>query len=335
VRPVSATPDAGAIEIRDARPDDRHAVLELLASSLNWVPDELFARFFAWKHEQNPFGPSPAWVATAGDRIVGFRTFVRWEFAHPDGRVRRAVRAVDTATHPEFQGQKVFSRLTLHALDELRAAGVDFVFNTPNAKSRPGYLKMGWHEVGRLGAALRPSGLRALARMVGSRVPADRWSRPSTAGDSATDVLAGPGIDRLLASLAQPRGLRTCRTAGHLRWRYGFPELAYRALAPNDDPAQGVAIFRIRTRGSASEAALCELLVPDGDVAAARTLQRSVARASKADYVIRLGASSVRTGYVTVPGQGPVLTWRAVGDDEHRPPPLAGWELQLGDVELF
>ena len=91
---MSSTGDA--LEIRPADADDGAAILQLLANSLNWVPNELFEQFFAWKHEANPFGKSPAWVAVARDRPVGFRTFVRWEFDHPDGRVRNAVRAVDT-----------------------------------------------------------------------------------------------------------------------------------------------------------------------------------------------------------------------------------------------
>src|SRR5687767_6957749 len=114
-------------------------LMELLAASLRWVPDELFGRFFAWKHEQGPFGASPAWVALDGERLAGFRTFLRWEFNHPDGRIRRGVRAVDTATHPDYQGRGIFRDLTLQALDHLRADGVDFVFNTPNAQSLPGY----------------------------------------------------------------------------------------------------------------------------------------------------------------------------------------------------
>jgi GNAT superfamily N-acetyltransferase len=329
---VSAVTDT--VEIRVARPEDRGAVLELLASSLNWVPNETFDRFFAWKHEANPFGRSPAWVATAGERVVGFRTFVRWEFDHPDGRVRTAVRAVDTATHPEFQGQRVFSRLTLHAIEQLRAEGVDFIFNTPNDKSRPGYLKMGWREVGRLPAAVRPSGPGGVARMLRSRVPADRWSQPTNAGDAAPDVLAGYAIERVLGWLTPPRGLRTRRTAEFLRWRYGFAPLAYRAIALDDDPANGVAVFRLRSRGTATEAALCDVIVPSGDEAGARALERAVARAGNADYVIRLGASSVSTGYVRLPGQGPMLTWRGLFDGQ-QPPQLADWQLHLGDVELF
>src|SRR5262249_20381845 len=130
----------GELTIRRAGPEDESAVLELLAASLGWKRDETFETFFAWKHERNPFGPSPAWVAVDAGRVVGFRTFLQWQFEHPDGRPRRAVRAVDTATAPDYQGRGVFRRLTLHAVDELREDGIDFVFNTPNAKSRPGYL---------------------------------------------------------------------------------------------------------------------------------------------------------------------------------------------------
>jgi GNAT superfamily N-acetyltransferase len=322
------------IEIRSARADDRSAILRLLASSLNWVPNELFDRFFAWKHEANPFGTSPAWVAIAGDRLVGFRTFVCWEFDHPDGRVRTAVRAVDTATDPDFRGMRIFQRLTLHSIEELRRTATDFVFNTPNDKSRPGYLKMGWRDVGRLPAAARPSSPFALARMLRSRVPADRWSRPSTAGVPAVDLLNSCDIERLLSSIPSAAGLRTRRTAEYLRWRYGFAPLAYRAVALEDDPMKGVAVFRVRTRGIASEAALCEVLVPRGNEHAARALERTVARTSNADYVIRLGAPSLASGYAPVPGMGPKLTWRGIADGAVAPG-LAAWQLQLGDIELF
>ena len=43
-------------------------------------------------------------------------------------------------------GTGVFTRLTLAALEELKI-DTDLVFNTPNGKSLPGYLKMGWRRV--------------------------------------------------------------------------------------------------------------------------------------------------------------------------------------------
>lgn len=324
-----------APEIRAVRPEDLDAVLELLGASLHWVPGELFRRFFEWKHHENPFGPSPAWVAVEGSRVVGFRTFLRWEFEHPDGRVRRAVRAVDTATHPDAQGRGVFRALTVHALDELAREGVDFVFNTPNAQSRPGYLKMGWQEVGRLPASVRPRGPGALVRMRAARVPAERWSLQASAGVPAPEAFADPHVDDLLRSLPAPRALRTRRTRAQLAWRYGFEPLAYRVLALDGDVRRGLAVFRVRRRGGATEAALCEVLAPGGDRRAAAALERLVARAGEADYVIRLDRRPLtRSGYVRLPRQGPVLTWRPVAGAGARPTPRE-LDLTLGDVELF
>ena len=63
----------------------------------------------------------------------------------------------------------MFTKLTMHGLAAMQADGVDFVFNTPNSQSRPGYLKMGWREVGRLPAAVHFSGPLARRRRCGRR----------------------------------------------------------------------------------------------------------------------------------------------------------------------
>jgi hypothetical protein len=213
--------------------------------------------------------------------------------------------------------------------------GVDFVFNTPNDKSRPGEMKMGWSEVGRLATAVRPRGVRGVRRMLDAKAPADRWSIASDAGDDASGVLADASIEELVTSLPRPRGLSTRRTSSFLRWRYGFDLLRYRAIAAGDDIAAGVAIFRLRRRGSAVEAALCDVLVPEGAPGTARDLERAVARASRADYVLRLDSRAISsTGFVRVPGQGPVLVTRTV-NGAAAPLRPHDWELRLGDIELF
>jgi GNAT superfamily N-acetyltransferase len=323
------------IEVRPARPSDRAAVLELLVASLGWESDHRYEAFFDWKHEQNPFGRSPSWVALDDGAVVGFRTFMRWVHRAPWGELLPAVRAVDTATRPSHQGRGIFRQLTLQALDDLRAQGVGFVFNTPNDQSRPGYLKMGWVPVGRLPATVRVSSLAAAARLPRARVPAELWSTPVPAGRSAPDVLADPRLDDLLASAPPAVGLATHRTADYLRWRYGFAPLAYGAITLNDDLRCGLAVFRLRRRGPALECALCDVIAPAGDQAVPRELARRVARACGADYVIRIGGPAVdRGGFVRFPRQGPMLAWHALAND----PPggrLDDWALTLGDVELF
>jgi GNAT superfamily N-acetyltransferase len=334
----SGAPGATArddVAVRRATDDDGPAVLELLADSLGWERDATFAAYFDWKHHQNPFGSSPAWVAVSDDRIVGFRTFLCWEFEHPDGRARRAVRAVDTATAPAFQGRGVFRLLTTTAIDALTHEGVDFVFNTPNDQSRPGYLRMGWTQVGRLPLEARIASVAGLWRMRTARVAAERWPVATDAGEDASSVLASDRVGALLDRLGSPRGLRTATTAAYLRWRYGLPQLGYRAIALDGDVASGVAVFRLRRRGEAVEAGVSELLAPD--TASARRLLGAVRRDARADYVIRLGRPGFAVpsgGFVPLPRFGPILTYRPLAD-RAAPPALAELDFRLGDVELL
>ena len=76
-------------------------------------------------------------------------------------------------------------------VEALTAEGVQFVFNTPNEQSRPGYLKMGWRVVGRPAVAVRPRSLRSAIRMARGHVPAQRWSEPSDVGADAGRFLRG------------------------------------------------------------------------------------------------------------------------------------------------
>lgn len=322
------------VEIRPYQSGDEPAVLALLQASLGWVPDDDYRRFFRWKHSENPFGVSPAWVATVGDTLAGFRVLLRWEFTYAGAPVR-AVRAVDTATHPEFQGRGIFSKLTRHALAEIEDDGVGFVFNTPNEQSRPGYLKMGWQIVERVPIALRVTSPAALARTARARVAAEKWSQPATAGLAAPEVLADRAlVAKLLASQPAPGGLSTHRTPEFLAWRYGFDSLHYRAIPATPSLEDGFAIVRMRRRGRALEATVADVLVAGGrDDLAAAALRRA-ARVTGADYALAAARTRPRgSHYVPLPRQGPTLVWRAAARKEA--PPAAAWRLTLGDIELF
>ena len=120
------------IEIRRIHTADEPEVLPLIEATLGRRPDPRNAAFFAWKHYENAFGRSPSWVAVDGDRVVGLRTLMRWEFDTPSGPAR-AVRAVDTATHPDYQGRGIFSALTRQAVKELHDEGIDF----PTTRAAP------------------------------------------------------------------------------------------------------------------------------------------------------------------------------------------------------
>jgi GNAT superfamily N-acetyltransferase len=325
---------ADQFDIRPATAGDTSAILELLASSLGWANDRSFLDFYEWKHDANPFGPSARWVASEAARIVGFRAFLRWELEH-DGRVLRAVRAVDTATAPEAQGRGVFRQLTLHALEDLERDGVDLVFNTPNDRSGQGYLTMGWHDVGRVPRRIRPRSLAGTLRLLRARGGASgRWSEPTTVGRPASEVLTDPSpVDAILRTRTPATALRTTCSIDYLRWRYAGI-IPARAVAHPDGPDHGVAFVRVRQRGSARVALLGDVLVPHGDPALERALVRRVATTVDADGTAALGRVARQSaGFWPIGGSGPRLVARSLASAA--PASLDGWDLGYGDLELL
>ena len=63
-----------------------------------------------------------------------------------NGITFRCVRAVDTATHPDFQRRGIFRLLTRPGSKWRAEQGLDLIFNSPNEKSGAGYLTMGWQK---------------------------------------------------------------------------------------------------------------------------------------------------------------------------------------------
>jgi GNAT superfamily N-acetyltransferase len=311
--------------VRRGTDDDIAAAILVATAALGWDPTDPNEAFFRWKHTENPAGRSPMWLAVDGDDIVGFRTMMQWRFRSPTGPPVRAVRAVDTATHPDHQRRGIFRSLTTTAVAELTEEGVSFVFNTPNDNSRPGYLKMGWREAGRIPTRVAISSPAALPRLAGARTAARKWSEPCPLGDAVEHV--DDDLEDLLALTPDPDGIATDRTADHLRWRYGFEPLHYRVIRSDD----AAAILRIRRRGPAREAVLAELFSPDR--AASRRLLRQIRRVLSIDHVLTLATGPHPAPWLpTVPRLGPRLTVRDLAGTG---PDLDEFRFALGDIELF
>jgi GNAT superfamily N-acetyltransferase len=336
------------LETRPASAEDLQGILELCRRALGW--SDVSPRFLEWKHLESPFGPSVMWVAVDDERVVGFRAFLRWEFVGADGSIVRAARAVDTATDPGYRRQGLFRSLTFDALETLRADGVKLVWNTPNATSLSGYLSMGWQEVGRIPVAVAPASARFPFVVLTARRGAGRDAVPTSFGQAAWDVLGDDrDVDTLIGAPAPAAGLATHKTQAFLAWRYNNPALGYRVLLHDSNPGAGLVIFRLRRRGRAVEAVICDLFVPPaggagGEIVSA--LLRGVARGTAADYLIQIasspfghgagppfGAGVTRRRFVRLPQTGPVLACRPL--DGFVPPALGEWSLTMGDVELL
>ncbi|RYZ08840.1 MAG: GNAT family N-acetyltransferase [Myxococcales bacterium] len=335
------------LQLRVANDADLPSVLELMRQALGEGNIPRTREFFDWKHRESPFGPSPIWLAEERSRLVGLRIFMPWRFRWGAGQESRAVRAVDTATHPDFQGRGIFKRLTLELVEQVRRDGVDFIFNTPNEKSRPGYLKMGWSIAGVAPLFVRPE---ASSRLVFkalriSRAPA---SAEVSGGSELTRWLAeadGHGLMARAATASSPRHYRTPKSLQYLTWRYvRCPAATYHGATP--DPERALVIYRVRERGGLRELSISELLFEPtraGVSAAVKALSEARARA-RADYgLVAFERSALqalvltRAGFMPVPGRGPLLTTNALRPDAAAPnrADVRSFRTSIGDLELF
>lgn len=325
------------LEIRRAIPEDTPEIVELMKLSLGEGQVPRSEAYWTWKHRVSPFGVSPCLLAVADGRIVGLRVFMRWQW-DAAGNTFDSVRAVDTATHPKWRGRGVFTKLTRALLEEMKAEDVRFVFNTPNRKSLPGYLKMGWRKIGRVSPWIRPLRLRVFSEREGSEA-----GRPVSELLAQTDQLT-----TFLSALESPSGrFRTPRSVAYLQWRYAIiPDIPYRATWDFDEGEGAVLIFRRKHDGRWPELRVCECLVGrnTGSRRRARRLLRTLARCSDASFVTGMappGSSAGRTllGSAFIPGPrlGPLMTVRPLAEGVGAPDPSkrTAWDLSIGDLELF
>lgn len=313
-----------APQIRLFEEDDLPEVLAVLSASLGESP--LLARtpeLWHWKHRDNPFGPSIVLLATVDGSIGGIRALMRWDLVDEGGRLIRCVRAVDTATHPDFQRRGIFRSLTLAAIDEATAQGIDLIFNTPNERSGAGYLTMGWREVGPIGVMVRPT-IRSLRRPPQPH-PADWWGEVD--GVDAPAVIT-PTPDR------PGQGLRTPRSTDYLEWRYrGHPTARYVTATIG---ASSV-VARPNLRSGRRELVISDLLGPQP----AKPL-RWILRHNPGDYAVgwfspgtleRKVAS--RAGLAPVPRVTALTLFARSLNGLEDVFDLSRWDLSIGDLELL
>lgn len=330
--------------MRPAGGEDTPAILELMKASLGEGRIPRTEEFWTWKHRDNPFGVSPVWVAEAEAGIVGVRVFLRWTWRR-DGAAVRAVRAVDTATHPDFQGRGIFRALTLRLVEDVAREPVEFVYNTPNDKSRPGYLKMGWESVGRVSLWVRASA-KGVARALGGREDdeeeGDDWSGEDTAA-VPPGVVTKLAYEELASVHAAAQRLHTPIDRAYVEWRYlRCPAVKYSFASV--DPDRALVVYRRRRRGRFRELTLCDVLAhrsTHGTRAARETLRRLV-KAEAPDYAI--GAAHAVTfeapilagaGFLPAPRTGPILTVRRFTVGASDPRVASSWGCSVGDLELF
>ncbi len=158
--------------------------------------------YLDWCYRQNPAGVAVGRNAWDGGRLAAHYVTVPLR-AHVFGRQSRGVLSLHTATHPDYRGQGMFTRLAEATYADAAAQGYEFVVGVANASSTPGFVtKLGFQLV-------RPLDVR-----IGLGAPAP----------------TGPLVDAELERVWSP---------DELAWRLRCPAREYRRVAT----AGGVMVY--------------------------------------------------------------------------------------------
>lgn len=116
-----------------------------------FTPEAIF-----WRYQDNPAGTVVGADAWAGETLAAH--YVTCPTAMTlEGAPARGLLSLNTATHPDFQGQGLFTRLAEATYAAGADAGFDFVFGVANANSTPGFVrKLGFQLVAPLAAGVLP-----------------------------------------------------------------------------------------------------------------------------------------------------------------------------------
>lgn len=316
------------MEIREAIENDIPSIVQVLKASLGETDLPLSEEIWKYKHENNPFGKSIVLVAEEGEEIVGIRALMRWKW-QKNNELFSALRAVDTATHPNFQGKGIFKKLTLSALEIAKKNDDNFVFNTPNDQSRPGYLKMDWKIVGKVNVALKPA-FHSFWKFANA---AHSYNR--------TIKLSDIEIEKICESwnkkLSQQGKLFTPKSREQLLWRY------------EENPLQGYEVIAkdnfylaayIKKRKGIKELRISECIYNHEEGRVGIIKKNLKLLCSKFNIqIVSYSPSLIDLGNFVYKGSiGPILTLRELNliKETHKEiMSIETWCNSLGDLELF
>jgi len=127
--------------------------------------------YLTWLYAANPDGPAVGMDAWDGERLAAHYVCIP-QRAWVEGREVLVLLSLNTATHPDYQGKGLFTKLATATFEAGAAAGFDGVYGVANANSTPGFVrKLGFQLVRPLEARV---GLGKLSH--GPKAPAAQLS---------------------------------------------------------------------------------------------------------------------------------------------------------------
>jgi GNAT superfamily N-acetyltransferase len=316
------------MKIREATALDKDQIVEVLIASLGTTDLPITKEIWNYKHENNPFGKSLVLLAEENGKIMGVRAFMCWRWQENE-QVFKAYRAVDTATHPEHQGKGIFKKLTLSALELAQKNNDNFIFNTPNDQSRPGYLKMGWEVVDKLNVGLKPA-FTSFWKLYDVNIS---YNLNISSSNETIEELCENWNEKY----RQIGKFFTPKNREFLNWRYeNNPLQKYEVHSSN-----GIYLaLYVKKRGRLKELRVAECLYDDNPEifkkvkALISTFSKKfgVQLISYSPQLMDLGSFSVTGNF------GPILTLRELNLNKEEKDEMLNvnnWNYSIGDLELF
>lgn len=314
------------MQIREATSSDIPEIINVLRASIGEAKLPKTEEIWRYKHLDNPSGASLVLLALCSGRIIGVRAFMKWEWNLNEIQFS-ALRAVDTGILPEHQGKGVFKTLNSLGLELAKGRGDHFIFNTPNSKSLPANLKMGWDKIDKLKIVFIPGNLR------------NRNFKKENFQYKRSKNLSALELQKLLDAYnnLQSKGgkIFTPKSPDYLQWRYEQnPLQEYEIIADRDFYLAGY----LKPHKHFTELRITEHIhhnqIGLEKIKTAVSEMNKTFRSELISFTSGLKLSSFQfSGKL-----GPVMVYRNLNlntGSQNKISSLNNWSYTLGDLELF
>lgn len=213
-------------ELRKAKKED-YMELQALFDAVHSVRPSM--EYLVWKFDNNPAGATIRVVADAAGKIVG--QCVLWPTNLQLGKeIVRGTQRMDSAIHPDYQGQGLFTKLTEMCMNTAAENGIEVFYAFPNKKSYQLSIgRLNWDHVGDIPMWVRPikpSVHSKISRIIGSLadigaiiLPSGKKSRSITI-TSSKFIPSEREMEPLLKMRQDTKKCRISRSYDWLKWRF-------------------------------------------------------------------------------------------------------------------
>jgi GNAT superfamily N-acetyltransferase len=134
----------GNVTLRKFTPADVDGIVNLMNTVFK--PEEFTVDWWKWKYVNNPNGfwgeEGDIWLAEDQNKIVGYYAVIPFKMKYYSSTLAVA-QSVDTATHLNYRGMGIFSRLAKNVYAAAKER-YTFLFGFPSIMSHGGFIKFGW-----------------------------------------------------------------------------------------------------------------------------------------------------------------------------------------------